>query len=739
MRVGCAEMTDNYRAALLISSQREDRRVLFNTFDQMGFDATYTARDCDHGQALLEQDPKIGLIVLDFFDVDSARDWCQKMASGASKRPVIGIVPPGSELDLSKFAPVVVEWLRSPVLASELRYRMRLMQQAQSERRNEVRTLPPRIDPWTVMLADSMRVGVATREMWEWTDRAVAELELDLLMVLGDSNNDEPSLLAAQSRLDMKATFPPVWEQDIYRRINGGEPVFHQNDADQHISCPVVNRLQLKSFIGMPLIGDKKTPIGTLMLGSKKPIVDFESARVVCASIAQRFALEHLVTRYRFDSRFHGLHDGLTRLPNRLLFNDRLLAALAEAKRGSERLAILFIDLDRFKNINDSLGHAVGDQVLLSVAGRLQTGVRASDTVCRYAGDEFTVLLRHVSSAHDVGRIAEKLLQLMQAPLTLIDGAELHLTASIGIAFYPEDGLNAEELLRRADAAMYGAKNMGRNRFQVYKNDGDESQRQRMTLESKLRVAEKNKELRAFYQPKVDTVSEDIVGMEALIRWEHPELGLISPGFFIPLAEETGLIVSMGEWVLRTSCIDAQLWQQRYGLKLKVSVNLSALQLKQPNLLQVVKDALQVSNLPANLLDLEITESMNLREIPQLIETLSQVRRLGCSVSIDDFGTGQSSLEYLKKFPTDYIKIDQTFVRNIGVDPGDEAIIRATIEMAHGLGLKVIAEGVETEDHLNFLRAHHCEQLQGFLFSRPLPALLFDQLLAEREKMLAAV
>jgi diguanylate cyclase (GGDEF)-like protein len=728
-----------YRAALLVSSQRDDRRVLFNTFDVMGFDAVYTARDCDHAQALLEQDPKISVIVLDFIEANVAKKWCEKIGTQSSRVMVIGIVPEGADIDFAIGNRVVMDWIRSPVMANELRFRLQQIRHLQQATRTVVAPVEVEknvLDAWSAAMAESMRVNVATREMWEWADRTVAELDLDLLMVLGDSNNEEPSLLAAQSRLDMKATFPPVWEQDIFRRINSGEPVFHETDADEHIDCPVVKRLGLKSFIGMPLIGDKRTTIGTLMVGSKKPIEDFEHARAICASIAQRFALEHLVARYRFDSRFHGLHDGLTKLPNRMLFNDRMETAIAEAKRGGERLAVLFVDLDRFKNINDSLGHGVGDQVLLSVANRLHSAVRATDTVCRYAGDEFTVLLRHVIVAGDVERIAEKLIQMLQAPLTLADGGELHLTASAGIAFYPEDGQTVEELLKRADTAMYNAKNMGRNRYAVYRSDGDESQRQRMNLESKLRVAEKNKEFRAFYQPKVDTNSEDIAGMEALIRWEHPELGLISPGFFIPLAEETGIIVQMGEWVLRTACVDAQLWQQRYGLKLKVSVNLSALQLKQPNLLDTVKSALEMSRLPANLLDLEITESINVREIPQLIDVLTNIRRLGCTVSIDDFGTGQSSLEYLKKFPTDYIKIDQTFVRNIGVDPGDEAIIRATIEMGHGLGLKVIAEGVETEDHLNFLRAHRCEQLQGYLFARPLPALAFDQLLAEREKML---
>jgi diguanylate cyclase (GGDEF)-like protein len=759
----------NYRAVLLVSGHRDDRRVLFNTFDMLGFDAVYTARETEHAQALLVQDPKISLIVLDFADSAVAAKWCEKLAAGAADstllvgtsrqgvtherdainqtlRPILGVLPAGSEIDLARSPSGVVEWLRSPISANELKFRLK---QIEIKRANEqISATTPRnaaaagIEAhallWDSALANSLNAVIATRDMWEWTDQTVATLELDLLMVLGDSNNDEPSLLAAQSRLDMKATFPAVWEQEVYRRINTGETIAIERGANDAIDCPVVKRLKLQSFIGIPLVGDKRTPIGTMLLGSQRVIGNFAHALKTAQALAQRFALEHLVSRYRYDSRFHGLHDGLTRLPNRILFNDRLENSLAEAARGSERLAVVFVDLDRFKTINDSLGHNVGDQVLTSIANRLRTAVRASDTVCRYAGDEFVLLLRHVVSREDVGRISEKLLHLLEAPLTLNDGSELHLTASVGVAFFPEDGEKPEELIRRADAAMYGAKGLGRNRYQFYLAQPEESQHQRIALEAKLRQAERNQELRSFYQPKVDTLSEDIIGMEALIRWEHPELGLISPGFFIPLAEETGLIVSMGEWILRTACIDAKIWHERFGLNLKISVNLSALQLKQKNLLDVIERALNESQLPPQLLDLEVTESINVKDIPNLMDLLASIRRIGCSISIDDFGTGQSSLEYLKKFPADYIKIDQTFVRNIGLDPGDEAIIRATIDMAHNLGLKVIAEGVETEDHLKFLRAHQCEQLQGFLFSRPLPARSFEKLLAEREKLLKA-
>jgi len=749
--------TSAYRAVLLIANQRDDRRVLFNTFDQLGFDAVYTARDVEHGESLLLQDPKIGVVVMDFSQSGAAMIFANALQA-AGRCIILGILSNPPEIDALIQPAPVHDWLRSPVQDAELRFRMQQYEQrrrvqmqlqtanqagaaiAQSAggQKHSNQAVSPSSNPWQQILANSLAVSIGSRDMWRWTDESAALLGLDLLMALGDTSNDEPTLLAAQSQLDMRATFPPVWDQEVFKRVNGGESIFIEYSAAQQISCPVVNRLKLESFIGVPLLNEKQTAIGVLLLGSSRRMLNFADACKAAEAIAQRFALEHLAVRYRFESLYHGLHDGLTRLPNRVLFNDRLESALAEAQRASERVAVLFVDLDRFKKVNDSLGHSVGDQVLVGVANRLRAAVRASDTVARYAGDEFTLLLRHVVSRDDVYRISEKLIHSLELPLRLVDGGELQMTASVGITFFPEDGQTAEELVRRADAAMYTAKGMGRNRFHAYQAEKEESQHQRMALENKLRSAQKNNELRAFYQPKVDAASEDIVGMEALIRWEHPELGLISPGFFIPLAEETGLIVAMGEWVMRTACVDASRWVERFKLPLKISVNLSALQLKQPDLVDVVERVLKESQLPPNLLDLEVTESINVRDIPNLFDTLTRLRAIGLSISIDDFGTGQSSLEYLKRFPADFIKIDQTFVRNIGVDPSDEAIIRATIDMAHGLKMQVIAEGVETETHLKFLRAYQCEQLQGFLFSRPLNHLSFENLLAERERLMKA-
>jgi diguanylate cyclase (GGDEF)-like protein len=531
---------------------------------------------------------------------------------------------------------------------------------------------------------------------------------------------------------------PEGFWADVFRRLRAGEPVVHGENASTALDASQpVGSAGFEAFAAAPIVDQRLAQIGAVVIGARRPL-EVAGLREVLEIAAARIGLEIELDRARAMGRAQGLQDSLTGLPNRLLFNDRLDTTIKEAHRTGEMFAVLFVDLDRFKNINDSLGHGVGDEVLLAVAKRLRASVRGSDTVARYAGDEFTLVLRHIVQRDDVLRIAEKVCRVLEAPLTLSDGRELHITASIGISFYPDDASSAEKLLQHADVAMYSAKGMGRNTFQTYVAVPEESHQQRLALEAKLRQAERNNELRVYYQPQIAADGEDVVGMEALIRWEHPELGMISPGFFIPLAEETGLIVSIGEWVLRQAVVDTRRWQQRFGLPLRISVNLSALQLRQPNLVEVVKRAIADGGIEAKTLELEVTESISVKSIPNLLETLQGLRELGVSIAIDDFGTGQSSLDYIRRFPADRIKIDQVFVRNIGVDPDDEAIVRATIHMAHNLNLSVVAEGVEYEEHFAFLREHGCEELQGFLFCRPLPAASFENLLAERERLLAS-
>ena len=529
---------------------------------------------------------------------------------------------------------------------------------------------------------------------------------------------------------------PDPLRQATFKHVLDGDEVVHLADAWRlSPDDGFVRDRRFECLIGLPLCDERRVALGALVVARRDPLVGISPTLEALRAIGHRLALELELRRTREQGRVRGLQDSLTGLPNRLLFNDRLESVIQEAHRTGEMFAVLFVDLDRFKNINDSLGHNVGDHVLVAVARRLRASVRASDTVARYAGDEFTMILRHIVQREDVMRIADKVVRVMEAPLTLPGGLELQITASLGLSFYPDDATTAERLLKHADVAMYTAKGMGRNNVQAYVAVPEESHQQRLALEAKLRQAERNGELRVFYQPQVDTHSEDIVGMEALIRWEHPELGMISPGFFIPLAEETGLIIPIGEWVLRAACIDARRWQTRFSLPLRISVNLSPLQLRQPNLVGLVASILEETGVPPHLLDLEVTESISVKSIPNLLETLQALRELGCQISIDDFGTGQSSLDYIKRFPADRIKIDQAFVRNIGLDPDDEAIVQATIGMAHNLGRAVVAEGVEIEAHLDFLRALGCEVLQGYLFCRPLPAASLENLLAERERL----
>jgi diguanylate cyclase (GGDEF)-like protein len=528
--------------------------------------------------------------------------------------------------------------------------------------------------------------------------------------------------------------------QSSLRLILAGQAMLHPADAARLSAVdPLLEQLGLVGFAGLPLQDERRTVLGALLVGSRQPLPALTIMQPVLRCAASRFGHALELRHTREQGRAEGLLDALTGLPNRLLFNDRLDTVIREANRTGESFALLFVDLDRFKTINDTLGHAVGDQVLLTTTQRLRASVRASDTVARYAGDEFVVILRHILKNEDVLRIAEKIVQVMGAPLRIDDGTELQVTASIGVSFFPDDAPDADTLLKHADEAMYAAKSLGRNNYQIFEGSAEQSQQQNLALKSGLRHAEHKGELRVFYQPQVDAVTEDIVGMEALVRWEHPELGFIGPGFFIPLAEETGLIVSIGEWVLRTACRHAQEWERRFGLRLRLGVNLSAVQLMQPNLLEIVASALDESGLDANLLEMEVTESISIKAVPNLVENLQGLHRLGCRIAIDDFGTGAASLDYLRKLPADRIKVDQSFVKNIGVDPDDEAIVRATIEMAHRLKRGVVAEGVETEQHMEFLRNNHCDELQGFLFCRPLPQPAFEKLLLERQSLLAGV
>jgi diguanylate cyclase (GGDEF)-like protein/PAS domain S-box-containing protein len=421
-------------------------------------------------------------------------------------------------------------------------------------------------------------------------------------------------------------------------------------------------------------------------------------------------------------------HDPLTNLPNRLLFSDRLTLAVAQAHRHNQRLAVLFLDLDRFKVINDSLGHSVGDELLRQVAERIQEYVREGDTVARLGGDEFTLLVPGISAEEDAAKIARKICEAIHDPFW-IDGRELFVTTSVGVAVYPSDGHDGESLVRNADSAMYRAKDQGRDNYQLYTPAMNAKAVERLSLESRLRQAVANDELELHFQPFIDLRTAEVLGAEALIRWRHPELGLIPPMDFIPIAELSGLIVPIGEWVLRTACAEARKWHKKGFPGLAVSVNLSSRQFQQTDLLSQVTHALEESGLEADKLDLEITESNAMQNAEHSINTLRGLKKQGVRISMDDFGTGYSSLNYLKRFPIDRIKLDQSFVRDLPSDKDDAAIAMAVIAMGRSLELIVIAEGVETEEQLAFLKGHDCDQLQGFLLSRPLTPEAFDRFL----------
>jgi diguanylate cyclase (GGDEF)-like protein/PAS domain S-box-containing protein len=427
-------------------------------------------------------------------------------------------------------------------------------------------------------------------------------------------------------------------------------------------------------------------------------------------------------------------HDSLTGLPNRLLFSDRLRVAMVHANRYREKLAVLFLDIDRFKVINDSLGHSIGDELLRRIAERVGGCIRQEDTIARLGGDEFTVLLPGIVKEDDAATIANKILAAVRLPF-FIEHRELFITTSIGVTLYPADGADPETLVRNADTAMYRAKEQGRDNYQLYAPAMNSRALERLSLESRLRQALQNRDLVVYYQPLLDLSTGQIRGAEALLRWQHPELGLVMPADFISLAEVSGLIVPIGQWVLRTACVQASVWRKR-GYPLSVAVNLSSRQFQQADLVFQVAEALQEAKLPAASLDLEITESNAMQNAELSISSLWDLKNLGVSLSMDDFGTGYSSLNYLKRFPIDRIKIDHSFVHDVTRDPDDAAIAAAIIAMAHSLKLTAVAEGVETEAQLEFLRAQKCDEMQGYLFSPPVPADRFEEFL-ESSKTLA--
>jgi diguanylate cyclase (GGDEF)-like protein len=440
-------------------------------------------------------------------------------------------------------------------------------------------------------------------------------------------------------------------------------------------------------------------------------------------SLGTALSMRILQQRRRANDRVHHIafHDDLTALPNRLMLNQRLDQALSRHRRAGSKLAILFMDLDRFKVINDSLGHEVGDVLLRQVADRLLAQSREGDTIARMGGDEFVVLIENHDNLKDISAYAHRLVEQLSAPY-LLGKKDCHVTLSIGISVFPSDGNDSQALLKAADVAMYRAKEMGRNNYQYYLPSMNVHTLERLELESDLSRALERGEFLLHYQPKVEIATGLITGTEALLRWKHPVRGLVPPMDFISLAEETGLIVPIGEWVLATACAQNKIWQDRGLTKLGIAVNLSARQFSDSMLLAKLTRIIHASGLDPSSLELEITESVVMSHGECAVGVLEQLKLIGVQIAIDDFGTGYSSLGYLKRFPIDTIKVDRSFIRDIPADSGDMKIARAIIAMAHALRLKVVAEGVENAEQLKFLRAQRCDAVQGYFLYRPLPA-----------------
>ncbi|MBF0368853.1 MAG: EAL domain-containing protein [Magnetococcales bacterium] len=436
------------------------------------------------------------------------------------------------------------------------------------------------------------------------------------------------------------------------------------------------------------------------------------------------------IVRSREALRHQSYHDSLTELPNRSLFHDRLAQSLRQAKRHQCRLAVVRFDLDHFKNINDSLGHAWGDALLQEVAKRMRSTIRQGDTASRLGGDDFALVLPDLEGVPETVRVVRKVAGVLFKPYH-IEEREFFLTASIGVALFPDDGTDPDILAQNAGLAMTRAKKGGGDDLQFYTPAMGEAALRRQALEENLRGALKRGEFLLHYQPKVDLVSGRIIGMEALVRWDHPDVGLIPPDEFIPLAEETGLIVPLGEWVLRSACHQTRKWLDLELGPLRVAVNLSGRQFRQQDLVALVQETLATSGLPAESLELEITESTMMDDVEQARNTLEELSRLGLHIALDDFGTGYSSLSHIKRFPLQTLKIDRSFIGDLKVDPDGEAIISAVISLGNKLTLTVVAEGVETEDQWQFLSQNGCSEMQGFLFSRPLPVVQFESLLRE--------
>ncbi|HEX5353852.1 MAG TPA: EAL domain-containing protein [Rhodanobacteraceae bacterium] len=739
-------MPESKRPVLVMASSREDRRVLFDALDGIDSGEILSARDAIHARALLRNVSRPALAILDFEHAPTqSRMLCAELAGV----PVIGLFGAGFNAQDTGKQPAgdsgIKAWLRMPVDSTEAAVRIREALQGAAPAALpaargavEMAAAAPRQqqdDPAATLraIADLMQPGRDAVGLPGLVQRVMQTFGLDL-MVIAEKTSASGEALRLLARVDRMSApgAPDPLAREFVRPALDGEAVIRVGNTNASDDA-FMKATGCACHAALPLFDTHRNVVGVMECASLRASeVAGPMLQSMLEIVAARFAMLLELRAEHQRGRSRALLDGLTGLPNRMLFNDRLESTLHDARRTGEVFAVLFVDLDGFKDINDSLGHAIGDRVLAASARRLREAVRASDTVARYAGDEFTLIVRHLNDRAGIRHVAAKLLQGMQGALTLEDGSELQVTASIGVSVYPDDAADAEGLIKHADMAMYSAKGRGRNNVQAFGNVPEDAHRQRLEMESRLRKAEANGELSVHYQPQIELGSEDIIGVEALVRWKHPTLGMLSPAFFVPLAEETGLIISIGEWVLRRACTDVAVWQRSCGKPLRLAVNLSALQWMQPNLVAMIESACRDARLEPSMLDLETSESVLQNPGTELATVLRTLRRIGCRVVIGDAGAGQIASGQAAHLPVDSVKVDHSFVRNIGSDPDDEAVVASILGVARGQGRRTIAAGVETEPQLEFLRGRGCEVAQGYLFCRPLAAGAFTDLLAAR-------
>ncbi len=553
-------------------------------------------------------------------------------------------------------------------------------------------------------------------------------------MAMVDHNRDHVCRVYTRSDLSREKITTNMLQMTAleYQTLLGNQDhifINHQESPPSYLSS--LKKLGASSFLVLPIVL-KEEASAVICLGYQAVLTLAEEDILLARDFANRVAVALSNASWE-EQLYHMAHyDALTKLPNRLLLKDRLQQAMASAERQRSFVAVLFIDLDRFKYVNDSLGHMAGDLLLCEVARRLNKNLRSEDTISRLGGDEFVIIIPHFNNIQEsllaTTMIAKKVMTELSKPFHIND-REIYSTASIGIACYPNDGQTTNDLLKNADSAMYHAKSIGKNNYQFYSRILNDAALERLDMENSLRHALERHEFELHYQPKVETQTRRIHGAEALLRWNHPQKGRISPARFIPLCEEIGLIIPIGEWIIHTVCGQVKRWQDQGFSSLRIAVNLSPLQFRQPDLIKQVRNALDVFELDSSKLEFEITESVAMEDIDKTIATLGIFNDMGLHLSIDDFGTGYSSLNYLKRFPIHTLKIDQSFIRNLSTSFEDAAIVKSIITLAHSLKFSVVAEGVENNEQLDYLSKLGCDEIQGYLFSPPVSADEFVKLL----------